>query len=271
MGLNFVQRQRKATGAPIADVARAYTTVMEVFSVAHYWDQIEALDNQVESDVQLDMMLELIRLVKRSVRWILRNRRHDLAPTKAIAEFTSGLVQLRKVLLPMLTGGAEQHYNSSRDKYVSAGVPAELAAAVAGTDQAYKALGIIQAAGESQSELVDVAQVYFLLGERLELDWFSGQINNAKIDNEWQALARDTYMEDLEWQQRTLATGALRHVCEQRDIMACLERWEAQESVLIKRWKDMLSELHATDAPDFAMYAVANRELLDLAQSSTID
>ena len=271
MGLNFVLRQRKATGAPVADVARAYTTVMEVFSVAEYWDQIEALDHQVASDVQIQMMLELIRLVKRSVRWMLRNRRHDLAPTKAIAEFASGLATLREVLVPMLTGGAEEQYNSSREKYVNAGVPAQLAGAVAATGQAYKALGIIQAAADGNSELLEVAQVYFLLGERLELDWFSGQINGAKVDNEWQALARDTYMEDLEWQQRTLATGALRHVCEKRDILACLERWQEKESALISRWQEMLTELHATDSPDFAMYAVANRELLDLAQSSTLD
>ena len=78
-------------------------------------------------------------------------------------------------------------------------------------------------------------------------------------------------MEDLEWQQRTLSTGALRQVCEKRDIMACLERWEALEESLIQRWKEMLTELHATDSPDFAMYAVANRELLDLAQASMID
>ncbi|MEH6570384.1 MAG: NAD-glutamate dehydrogenase [Halioglobus sp.] len=271
MGLNFVLRQRKATGAPVADVARAYTTVMEVFSVAKYWEEIEALDHQVESDVQIEMMLELIRLVKRSVRWMLRNRRHDLAPTKAIAEFAGGLAELREVLVPMLNGGAETHYNSLREKYINSGVPVDLAGAVAATGQAYKALGIIQAAANSNSELLEVAQVYFLLGERLELDWFSGQINGAKVDNEWQALARDTYMEDLEWQQRTLATGALRHVCEQRDILACLERWEAKESALIGRWKEMVTELHATDSPDFAMYAVANRELLDLAQSSTLD
>ena len=36
----------------------------------------------------------------------------------------------------------------------------------------------------------------------------------------------------------------------------------------LKRWREMLSELHSTRSPDFAMYAVANRELLDLAQSS---
>jgi glutamate dehydrogenase len=271
MGLNFILRQRKATGAPIADVARAYTTVMEVFSVAAYWDQIEALDHKVEATVQMDMMLELIRLVKRSVRWMLRNRRHDLAPTKSIAEFRPGLEQLRDTLVPMLRGRAAEQYESSTAKYTSAGVPEDLAAAVASTGQAYRALGIVQAAADADSPILEVAQLYFLLGERLELDWFSTQINAAKVDNEWQALARDTYMEDLEWQQRTLAIGALRHICEKRDMMACLQRWEEQESTLVGRWHEMLTELHATDSPDFAMYAVANRELLDLAQSSMLD
>ena len=44
--------------------------------------------------------------------------------------------------------------------------------------------------------------------------------------------------------------------------------WEEHEAPLIQRWQEMLTELHATSAPDFAMFAVANRELLDLAQSS---
>jgi glutamate dehydrogenase len=48
-----------------------------------------------------------------------------------------------------------------------------------------------------------------------------------------------------------------------------MERWQDEEALLISRWKQMLVELHATSAPDFAMFAVANRELLDLAQSST--
>jgi len=271
MGLNFISRQRKATGASHADVARAYTTVMEVYSVAEVWDQIEALDHKVEARVQMDMMLELIRLVKRSVRWVLRNRRHDLAPTNSIAEFRGGLEQLREIMRGMIQGKALEAYEARRQEYVDAGVPEELAGAVAGTAQSYKALGIIQAASDTDSPLLDVAQLYFLLGARLELDWFGGQINNAKVDNEWQALARDTYMEDLEWQQRTLATGALRHICEKRDMLACLQRWEVQEETLVTRWQEMLTELHSTDSPDFAMYAVANRELLDLAQSSMLD
>ena len=106
------------------------------------------------------------------------------------------------------------------------------------------------------------------MGERLELDWFSGQIVAAKVDNEWQAMARDTYLEDLEWQQRNLAIGALRHLQEDCNLLSCMKRWEQQEQVLLKRWQTMLLELHATDVPDFGVFAVANRELLDLAQSS---
>jgi len=62
--------------------------------------------------------------------------------------------------------------------------------------------------------------------------------------------------------------GALKHICEKRDAHLCIERWTAEQEVLISRWRQMLAELHAAPTPDFAMFAVANRELLDLAQSS---
>ncbi len=268
MGLTFVLRQGKATGASVADVARAYCTVMEVFSLNALWEEIEALDYTVESNIQLDMMLIVIRLVKRSVRWLLRNRRHELSPTRAIREFADGVEELREAFPAMLRGRTRAEYQSAFDYYVNAGVSETLAAHIGSCLQAYTALGIIQASRETEAPLLDVASLFFLIGERLELDWFSEQILRSKIDNEWQALARDTYLEDLEWQQRTLAVGALRHRGEVENLSDCLEFWERDEAGLLNRWREMLGELHATSSPDFAMYAVANRELLDLAQSS---
>ena len=271
MGLNFISRQRKATGAPVADVARAYTSVIEVFSIAETWDQIEALDHQVDCQVQMEMMLNLIRLVKRAVRWLLRNRRHEMSPTGMIAEFAKGIGELREALPNMLRGDAADRYKALVERYENAGVDPALAAAVAGTIQGYTALGIIQAAEETRSPLLEVAELYFFMGERLELDWFSAQILASKVENEWQAMARDTYLEDLEWQQRTLAVGVLRYIGEDRNLVYCLQQWENNEATLLQRWREMLSELHAAAAPDFAMFAVANRELLDLAQSSRRD
>ncbi|MEH6634484.1 MAG: NAD-glutamate dehydrogenase [Halioglobus sp.] len=269
MGLNYVMRQQKATGVQVADVARAYTTVMEVYKLHDLWAQIEALDHQVATGVQFEMMLNLVRLVKRATRWLLRNRRHQLAPTQAIAEFSGGLEQLREAYPAVLRGRASEQYQALYEHYVAEGVDEKLAESIAGTSHGYTALGIIQAAEETDAPLMDVASLYFFIGERLELDWFSSQILTSKIDTEWQALARDSYLEDLEWQQRTLAVGAMRHMGEDRNLLTCMEGWEAQEATLLGRWQDMLAELHATATPDFAMFAVANRELLDLAQSST--
>ena len=273
MGFNFVARQHKATGATAQDIARAYTAVMAIFGIGDVWERVEQLDHKIDASIQLSMMVALIRLVKRATRWLLRNRRHKLAPTAIIAEFSDGVAQLREALPTLLKGRsrAAQQYKEQFEYYLEQGVEESLAASVAATIQAYTALGIIQAATETGEPLADVARAFYVLGERLELDWFGGQILASKVDNEWQAMARDTYLEDLEWQQRTLAVGVLKHMAEDRDLLKCLRTWEEHQSPLVTRWQEMLTELHGTDSPDFAMFAVANRELLDLAQSSSRD
>jgi glutamate dehydrogenase len=270
MGMSYIQRQQTATGAAVEDIACAYTAVMEIFGLTQLWAQIEALDHQVSTAVQMEMMLSIIRLIKRSTRWLLRNRRHQLTPTDCIAAFSEGLEQLREAYPAMLRGRAEAQFQTLFNHLVEEGVDPDLAREVAAADHAYTALGIIQAARDTDAPLMDVARLYFLMGERLELDWFSNLILASKVSNEWQALARDTYLEDLEWQQRTLAIGALRHMAEDRNLLKCMNQWEKKEVTLLQRWREMLVELHATPAPDFAMFAVANRELLDLAQSSTL-
>ena len=65
--------------------------------------------------------------------------------------------------------------------------------------------------------------------------------------------------------------GALRHKGEDSSLLRCVERWEKDEAVLLDRWRKMVGELHAMPEPDFAVLAVANRELQDLAQSSLRD
>ncbi|MEZ5572451.1 MAG: NAD-glutamate dehydrogenase [Halioglobus sp.] len=268
MGLNFVSRLQKATGASVADIACAYTAAMAIYRLPDLWDQIESLDHSVNPNVQADMMLALVGLVKRATRWLLRNRRRQLSPTALIEQFRAGAVQLPKALSTLLRGGAAQRYQQMCQHYKSGGVDAALAEAVAGSYYNYMALGIIQTATEAGAPVMEIATLYSAIGEKLQLDWFTGRILDTRVENEWQAQARDTYLEDLEWQQRTLAVGALHHLGEDRDLLECVQRWEAREDQLLQRWNKMLSELQSVAVPDFAMLAVANRELLDLAQST---
>jgi glutamate dehydrogenase len=44
-----------------------------------------------------------------------------------------------------------------------------------------------------------------------------------------------------------------------------LALWLEQQQDMVERWRAMLVDIRAASATDYAMYAVANRELLDLA------
>jgi glutamate dehydrogenase len=81
-------------------------------------------------------------------------------------------------------------------------------------------------------------------------------------------MARESFRDDLDWQQRSLTVGILKGHPDDIDLEVAITHWEEEQVVLVTRWKRMLDELKATDNMNFPMIAVALRELLDLAQAS---
>ena len=75
-------------------------------------------------------------------------------------------------------------------------------------------------------------------------------------------------MDDLESQLRSLTISLIECTNESTNIADLLDSWSSQQSTLINRWKLMVNELQAASATDFAVFSVALRELLDLAQAT---
>lgn len=268
MGLVYVNRMEQSTGANSSDIMRAYVTARDVFEMPVFMRQIEALDYQVDSQVQMELISHLIRLVRRTSRWFIRNRRGQIEPAVQIDFFKSTVIQLKQSLPDIINRKLKKEIDERCQYFVSKGVPFELASSVAVAAELYPFLGIIEAAQTMDEPVERVAKMFFALSERLELDWFAQQITGLKIDNYWQAMARESYRDDLEWQQRSLAVAAIRHICEKGDVDACIGRWMDQQKVMVDRWRSMLAELQKSETQEFAMYSVAIRELLDMAQSS---
>jgi len=116
--------------------------------------------------------------------------------------------------------------------------------------------------------LKTVANLYYDLGDKLDLNWFARAIANLVPASHWQALARESFREDLDWQQRALTTGVLRIAGKPDDVGVCVDGWMRRHESLIHRWKSMLTELKGVREPEYAMFSVALRELLDLAQTT---
>ena len=117
-----------------------------------------------------------------------------------------------------------------------------------------------------QKPIEQTAQLYFILGEYLSLDWFMSQIVALQPENRWQDLARESYVDDLESQRRRLTSSLLSGDVEA--VQPLLEDWQVLQQPLINRWQTMVRDLRRGGAPDFAMISVALRELLYLVQAS---
>ncbi|TIH09217.1 NAD-glutamate dehydrogenase [Pseudomonas leptonychotis] len=268
MGITFVQRLKESTGMSAANVAGAYVIVRDLFRLPHWWQQIEALDYQVPAELQLHLMDELMRLGRRATRWFLRNRRSDLDAARDVAHFAPRVEALALRLDELLEGPAREQWLARFQAYVEAGVPEVLARVVAGTSHLYTLLPIIEASDVTAQEPDRVAAAYFAIGGSLELSWYLQQITSLPVENNWQALAREAFRDDLDWQQRAITVSVLQMAEGPADIEERVGVWLDQHRRLVDRWKLMLGELRAATATDYAMYAVANRELMDLAQSA---
>jgi len=130
------------------------------------------------------------------------------------------------------------------------------------------ALDIIEASFTSHIPLQTVSKVYFALGARLELDWFRARIAAHDVNSNWDALARAACRDDIDRQQRSLTESVLIYCGAAENTEAALNAWETEMKPLVLRWRQMIIDLRASTSEDFTMYAVALRELLDLAQAS---
>ncbi|AOY87250.1 NAD-glutamate dehydrogenase [Marinobacter salinus] len=268
MGITFVERLSQSTGADAASIALAWIIARDVFRIDNWWDKIESLDFHIPAKLQMELMQDLMRLMRRAVRWLLRNRRAELSIQNHMERFADSVWAITAGLPDYLGEQARLSWERRHVALEEAGLPKELASVLSGTDYLYSSLGIIEAQEASGMPLKTVANLYYELGDKLDLNWFAAAIASLTPVSHWQALARESFREDLDWQQRALTTGVLKLAEKPEDVPVCVEKWLQHYGPMIGRWKSMLAELKGVREPEYAMFSVALRELLDLAQST---
>jgi glutamate dehydrogenase len=266
MGISFAQRLVEATGASISGVAKAYVCARDIYAMEDFHKQLEALDYKVPAALQVELMTGMMRRVRRAARWFLRNRRSQLNPATEVEVFKPAIAQLQRALPDLLHGEQLADWQQRGEQLRTAGLPEELALRSAAPGHLYSGLGVAEAARRCGANLLLVANLYYAIAHYLGLHWFSSQISDVSVDNYWQAMARESYLDDVESQLRTLTTSLVRFVGDDCPVEEVVTRWAGQHQHLIRRWTSMRAEVESGGATDFAIFSVALRELLDLAQ-----
>ncbi|MGK0208430.1 MAG: glutamate dehydrogenase, partial [Gammaproteobacteria bacterium] len=268
MGLNFMVRMHEETGANEAEIAMCYSIASEIFEMRETWSSISALDNKIPAAVQTEMLYQLRRTVRRATRWFLRHRNKSQTIEQGIEFFAPTFKDLSDNLNTYMIVKENDRIVIEANKLIDAGVPTDIANRIVSLSSLFSVMDLAEVANSSGKSISMVSNTYFKLGARMGLHWFLEQITKQPVANHWQALARSSYREELDWQQRTLSEVVLNSFeGDESDVDSQIDEWMDSQDLLLQRWKQMLAEFKTSQSHDFAKFSVALRELMLLSHN----
>ncbi|GAA3372097.1 NAD-glutamate dehydrogenase [Streptomyces sannanensis] len=266
-GSTFLHRLREETGASLEEIVRAQTAAREIFGLGQVWDDVEALDNRVASEVQTRIRLHSRRLVERGTRWLLNNRPQPLELTETIDFFSEGVARVWAELPKLVRGTDQEWYQSVLDDMAAAGVPEGLALRVAGFSSVFPALDIVAIADRTGKDVMDVAEVYYDLADRLSITQLMDRILELPRSDRWQSMARASIREDLFAAHAALTADVLSVGNGTSTPEERFKAWEEKNTAILGRARTTLEEIQTSDAFDLANLSVAMRTMRSLLRS----
>jgi glutamate dehydrogenase len=269
MGINFVERLQRETGASVAFIMRAFVIAENIYSMENLWLQIEALDHKVTTAVQQKMMLQIYYLIRRGTRWFLRNFKPEIDIQNTIDNFSTPIAELKKQMPKLLSETDKELLDTAIQTLVNEGVPEPLAKCLAINDTLFTSLDIVEAARKSDFGIAEMAHVYYSLSNLLELNWLREQMSAYPMENQWDELARSSYRDDLDNVQRKLSISVLKlKIKKKKTLEECVDAWLEENKAVIDRWHSLLADIRSSSNVGFVTYSVILRELFDFAQTN---
>ena len=228
-GISFLSRLADETGAALPILARAHIAARDVFDVSSTWTATDDLDLLVPAATQDRMFLAARRLVERGARWLVRHSVIlDLEPT--VARFREPVAEVVGRLTELAVGADATAIAAEAEQLRADGVPTELANRVATFPAAIGALVIADIAAGRGAEVDVVASVFFVVADRLRIDWLRDRIAALPRADRWQIEARAALRDDVADLQRVLTEGVLETTDAAVAPSARVDEWIAEHA-----------------------------------------
>lgn len=266
-GASFVYRAREETGAAVADVLRAYVVVRDVFGLRDLWAAVADLDGRIPVAAQIAVYLDTRRLLDRAVRWLLQNRRAPLDVTGEIAALRPGVSRLLPDLGSLYRGVERESLRQQVASLVASGVPEDLADWTIRLRYGFGLLDVVEVAAAHQRDPAEVAEVYFVLSERFQVDALLSNISALPRQTRWQALARMALRYDLYAALAALTSGVLTSTSDGSGPAARVREWEQRNAGPVEQVVNAINEFD-TSIADLAAVSVLLRQIRTLVRTA---
>ena len=261
-GVTFVSRMFTETGASQTDVVRAFRIARDVTGAVQRWADVEALDGLIDPDIQNEIMSGVDWLVETTSRWYLvRSAGRHLA--EAVDDARDSFSELSSVIDQIGPEAWREEHEHAVRRLEAEGVPTEIARRHAFQAELVHGPDIIAVSHASGRTVLEVARAFFLLGERIHLDWLEHQVEDMPGGSSWQRWALQSMEDDLFTLRRSLAEAVLAE-CGGLPIDEAVEKFLETRDEAYARLQRFMRTLSVDGMGDLAQLTVALRQIRSL-------
>jgi glutamate dehydrogenase len=258
-GVTFVSRLVAETGATAAEVVRAYRIARDVVDASPRWDDVEALDGTIDPEVQHELMSGVDWLVETTSRWYLV-RAPGLRLSEAVDQARAAFRELSSVIEQIGPDAWREQREREAERLVAEGVPEPTARRHAFQDELVHGPDIITVSHATGRSVLEVARGFFLLGDRLEIDWLEQRLAEQPAKTRWQRWAVRSMEDDLFTIRRQIIETILEHAGG-RPIDEAVDAFLEDRSAPYGRLQRFMRSLAMEGVTDLSQLTVALRQL----------
>ena len=259
-GPTFTLRMQQFTGSTNADITRAYCTAREIFDMNEVWSAVEGLDNQVPAQTQMTMLGFVNGLLERATLWLLRHRSSPIDIDATVSYYKNEIEQLSGCLPEILDDRYKAMLDEQVASLISNEVPEELARRIANFIPLSTAFDIAEIIKNFNQPVQFAAQIYFDVGNRLELMWIRQKVSVLPVENQWHNLAKSRLSDDIHSHQFAIASDVVRDA-KTKEPSQAVSNWMERNQNSCRMLANIISDMKSIPKIDFATLSVAISEV----------
>ncbi len=260
-GITYIFRAMEETGASEVQIAKVFCALREIYG----FDKQFAMINEQPAGTDLDhwgqQHHDLRRLLDRATRWFINHVDEQLLVEEAVNRFGPTVASLRGQLPTLLRGVDQERFQQWRAEALEKGVSEQLAETWATQFESYALLDIAGYVTRSELEARLVAETYYALFARFDVDNLLNRITSLPRADRWQALARGAMRDDLYTTIIDITANVLEIGADVADIDERVAQWEEANATNLERAESMFAEVNSLARDDMASLSVALRLL----------
>ena len=205
LGLTFVHRTIRDTGATPIQVIRAALAALEIADAKTFLKKLAEYDSTVSSESFYYVLQGMVRALETVVNWILLTDADLSSISNFIESYRERLKELREGLFKILPPEQVERLTGLEKRFEAMGFPKDFSRYVASLDYVPSGIGIVDNARMADVPLGEAARRYYLVGEKLRIAWLREQLRGVEAKDKWANIANVGLIMDLRQVQLRLS------------------------------------------------------------------